>query len=479
MKTLHLTLAAIFAITSCVGVARAADWAQAAANPARTAHVSDEPQGKAKTIWVKRFGDEMMHNTNQPIIVGGVVFVGAANGAIHALDAASGNEKWSAKAAGPVISALASDGKLIFAASMDGALYAFDITNGQQKWVSKMSRRGFSTAPLLMDDNIYTGSRDGILYAVKAADGAKLWNKDTGAPIDQSAAGAEGKIVFVNKAMQAYCLKADSGDTIWQKDVIGSSVRDYWPVIYKGKVLIRTRQAGPRDLSGGMNELQNSLFFPAKYADPKPEEIKFKAKTKEDIFKEQEWVQDYFEKNPKAHTWTVLNFSDGSEPYKVSIVAGCCNTGAIPPPAIAGDGNVYTPFPTSASRNGVINITRLGLGALNIETGLITEPLLCGGGEGVSDVIGVRTPFELTSDETVGLSSGGDLLVGIRGDTAPGGINVRTRQTVKMEVPPRPRSQDSQPGANIVAISGKYLAYVKNSELICLAADSFKEATGN
>lgn len=68
---------------------------------------------------------------------------------------------------------------------------------------------------------------------------------------------------------------------------------------------------------------------------------------------------------------------------------------------------------------------RLGIGHFNIETGKIDQPLLCGGGEGVAKTIGTQAPFELTSDETVALSSGENLLIGIRCDTVPACINAK------------------------------------------------------
>lgn len=478
-QTLYITISICIFLTTAQP-AHSEDWPQAAANAARTAHVSDQPEGPIETIWVKRWGDEVMHNTNQPIIVGGVVYLGTANAVVHAVDAATGKDLWKVKVGGPLIHALASDGERIFAAAMDGTVYALAADSGSQVWSSKLSRRGFCAALLLMEDNLYCGNRDGVMYAVSSKSGRKLWERNTGAPIEHTAAGAQGRVVFVDKAMTVWCLDADSGDVVWKaEDIPGSSVRDYWPVIHKGKVIIRTREGATRELSGHMSELQRSLFFPASYGAINPQLIKFKAKTIDDILKEQQWFVSYFEKNPKAHTFAVLNLSDGTEPYKASVVAGCCNTGAIPPPALAGDGRLYTPFPTSAAHRGIINITRLGVGHFNIETGRIDKPLLCAGGDGVSDVIGVRTPFEVTSDETVCLSSGGDILFGIRGDMDPGGINVISRERVRISVPPRPRAQDMQPGGNVVAVSGRYLAYVKNSEVICLAAKSYKAKNNN
>jgi len=472
MRRLVYAVVVLAILTGSASQILAEDWSQAAANPARTAHVSDQPGSPIKMIWAKRIGDEILRNTNQPIIIDNVIYIGSENGVVHAVRPEDGKELWSTELGGAVMHCLAGNDERIFAAAMDGCIYALDRDSGRIEWKSELSRRGFSVGLLLMDDKLFAGNRNGIFYAVSAKKGRELWSVTTGAPIEQTAAGSNGKVVFTNKAMDVWCLEAEKGDQLWKKKIIGSSVRDYWPVIFRDKVLIRTRQAGPRDMSGNCNELQNRYFFPARYGEIKEEEIKFKADTKEDILKEQNYFVSYFEKNPMAHTFAALRLSDGSKAYTPSVVAGCCNTGAIPPPAAAGDGRLYTPFPTSAAHRGIINITRLGLGHFNIETGKIDEPLICGGGEGVAEVIGTSTPFELTSDETVCLSSGGNVLVGIRAGCEPGAINVETRKRIPVQnMRILPRSDDMLPSGNVIAISGKYLAFVKNEHLVCLKSN--------
>lgn len=465
-----LRIASIVFLISRALPATAADWAQAAANAARTAHDPQGPRPPFKLAWVKHWKGEFPTNANQPIIAGGVVYVGTNNGFIHAVDAETGKDLWTAEVGAPICHALACDGRYVYAAALDGAIHAFGRRSGKKEWTAKLSRRGFSAAPLLMDGAICTGNRDGVFYAVKAGTGELLWRTDTGDPIVQTAAGAEGKIVFVNEGMRGFCLDAKSGRVLWKSDPLpGRTVRDYWPVIHKGKVVIRAAQAGPRELTGNPNLLQKRLFWPVIWGKNPPPgaEIRFLAGSVDDILREQDIFVDFFKEHPEVSTFFVLNLSDGKQPYVASIVTGCRNTGVPPPPAVAGDGNMYTVFRTSAANRGLIDITPCGIGRFNIETGKLDRPVL-GGQQNVGKVVGAGGPCELTSDETVTLSSGGKLLFGLRTDGGGGAIDVVTRQRHGLPCPRVAFSSDIQSTGNVVAVSGKYIAHIKFCHVVCI-----------
>ncbi len=470
MAAPRATLALALGLCCAAGQCSAANWPQAAANPARTCHVADQPNGPYRVAWVKGWGSEVIANTCQPILYNGALFVGTANGTIHALELASGRELWTAELGAPIIHALACDEAHVYAAALNGAVYGLERATGRTVWRAKLSRRGFCAAPLLMDGRLYIGNRDGAFYALRASDGKLLWRADTGAPIFHTAAGAEGRVVFVNEAMHAFCLDASSGKVLWRVGPLpGRSVRDYWPVIFRGRVIVRTAQAGPRELAGCLNALQEQLFWPVVYPgqEAKGLVVRFKARSVADILREQEIFARFFREHPYARTFLVLNLADGSEPYVASVVTGCRMTGVPPPPVLAGDGNLYTTFRTSAAYRGLIDITDCGLGRFDINTGKIAQPLICGQKD-VGQVIGTSTPFELTSDETVTLSSGGNLIFGFRCDQNGGAIDVTTKR--KWTLPPveLPFSSDMLPSGNILTVSDKYVCYVKFNHVICL-----------
>ena len=60
-----------------------------------------------------------------PITANGIVYIGARNGKIHAIDIASKTEVWSYQVGGPVNAAPAISEGILYAASTDGSIYAF------------------------------------------------------------------------------------------------------------------------------------------------------------------------------------------------------------------------------------------------------------------------------------------------------------------------------------------------------------------
>jgi len=462
-----------------VSQSSAADWLQAAGDAARTGHSPDEPRPPYRLLWNKTWKGEVFTNTNQPIIVSGVLYVASNNGVVHALKAATGKELWTADVDGPVTHALASDGKRIFAATLAGTVHALGAADGKEHWKAKVSRRGFSAAPLLMEPagrdgeaRLFIGNRDGAFYAISAETGAVLWRLDTGAPIRQTAAGADGKIVFVNDAMVAFCADTATGEALWKTEIPGGSVRDYWPVIHTGRVIIRTAEAGARELLHMPETLQKRFFWPAGKGGKGP----FKARTEADVVgREQDMLVQYFKEFPFVRTFIVLNLADGREPYTAGVYGGCSNTGTYAPPVVAGDGNVYCMSRTSAADRGFINITHLYLGRFDVKTGRMTRPILCGWRDVGQTLFGIKGPlfktssWKMISDETVALSSGGNLVFGMRNEGGAGAVDVRTKRHWPLPGFSSNYRTDMQSSANVLSISGKYIAYTASlRNVICI-----------
>ena len=62
---------------------------------------------------------------------GNSVFVGASEGLVMRLDAASGSEIWRAPVSGEVLSAPQGDGRYVVAQTYDGKLMGFDYETGE------------------------------------------------------------------------------------------------------------------------------------------------------------------------------------------------------------------------------------------------------------------------------------------------------------------------------------------------------------
>jgi outer membrane protein assembly factor BamB len=157
---------------------------------------------------------------------------------MHALDAATGKEKWKFKSSMPIASSPAiADGMLYFVSGR-GALAALDLATGQPKWVfaTEYERKfeaknlhGYQPAtqtipdawdiwissPAVVNGKVYFGSGDGNVYAVDGAKGVVLWKFATGGVVHASPAVANGMVYVGSWDSRMYGLDAETGAEKW------------------------------------------------------------------------------------------------------------------------------------------------------------------------------------------------------------------------------------------------------------------------
>ena len=88
----------------------------------------------------------------------GVVYFGGDNGFVYALDAGSGEERWSEPVHGRVIGALTLTAETVLVGSYDTHLYALDKRTGERRW--RVRNNGYVTsAPVPHEGRIYYSER--------------------------------------------------------------------------------------------------------------------------------------------------------------------------------------------------------------------------------------------------------------------------------------------------------------------------------
>lgn len=467
--------------------ARADDWPQLGQNPSKNHHSPDEPQGpyglpegrQTRPNFVKSWKDQVLWPTHQPIIVQGVVYVGTQSGHVHAVDCESGEQLWTGRVDAIIVSSLAGDRDRIYVFCLDGNVFALERSTGEVAWNTRCDRRGFSAAPLLIDDHLYCGNRAGIFYSIRCEDGRPEWEFAADAPIQTPAAGTTDRIVFVDESLHVHCLSPADGKPVWSHSprLAGGFVAPWWPVIHRGRVVIRTQVAGPMNVSHAPWLLQHRMT-------PGASSIA-------QMIAEQRHVRSYFQEYPATQTFHVLNLADGSTAYIPGIFAECANTGVTPPPTMAGDGRLYTVFRTTAGpgsdhviggkNDGIINISRAAVGHFNIDTGLLDAPIVARHASVVgfdpqapdNDIATIPVaPWEITTDETVSLSSGGNLIFGIRNDAIGGIVSLDGKTVAQLPNANLPRAHDMQNPPQHYVISGRYICLVKFNTLFIIQGES-------
>ncbi|MFQ5807790.1 MAG: PQQ-binding-like beta-propeller repeat protein, partial [Phycisphaerae bacterium] len=147
--------------------------------------------GVAASALPDEFHVRWKYETPEPIsstaaIVAGVVYVGSDEGALYALDLASGRLKWRHQN-GEVIesSPAVIDGMVIFGDDA-GVLHACDANTGAVRWTFQTEGRIISSVNCVApassrwsDERIIFGSYDGALYCLRAENGKQIWKYET------------------------------------------------------------------------------------------------------------------------------------------------------------------------------------------------------------------------------------------------------------------------------------------------------------
>lgn len=133
---------------------------------------------------------------SDPVIAGDLVVVGsdaAEGGGVHALERATGQQRWMYPAGRGVFSPITAAGPLAYAVSSEGRLLALDVTSGELRWSFPIDVRGWLAATVA-DGRVFVGARGGVLYALNSESGRVEWRIDIGAPITTSAVLAGGSV---------------------------------------------------------------------------------------------------------------------------------------------------------------------------------------------------------------------------------------------------------------------------------------------
>lgn len=150
----------------------------------------------------------------------------SGNQLIQALDASSGEVKWSKDGFdGRVYGALSLvSGTLYF--TTDQYLYALDAANGNVRW---RFSAGSTASPAVLNNVVYFGSNDGKIYAVNTSNGSKKWDLQVAAPISASVI-IHNNVLFVGTNAPAsgggtfYAVNISDGSIKWQRGTYGGSM---------------------------------------------------------------------------------------------------------------------------------------------------------------------------------------------------------------------------------------------------------------
>ncbi len=104
---------------------------------------------------------------------------------------------------------------VLYIGALDGTVYALNASTGAKLWSYKTGGR-VDSSPAVANGVVYVGSYDYNLYALNASTGAKLWTYHTGWLVDDSPSVANGVVYFGGGDGYVYALNARSRGLLWR-----------------------------------------------------------------------------------------------------------------------------------------------------------------------------------------------------------------------------------------------------------------------
>lgn len=185
----------------------------------------------------------------------GIVFFGANDGKMHAINLKTGTEIWSYATQGIFEHApVEADGMLLFTTD-ENRVYAVDARSGKWHWqYDRPAPEGFTIrgyAGVLADRGVvYTGFSDGRIVALKASTGDVVWTralvgeKKRFVDVDATPVLAGGLLITASFSMGVVAMDADNGSIRWSyksegaSSVAASNGRIYFSVPTMGLVCL-------------------------------------------------------------------------------------------------------------------------------------------------------------------------------------------------------------------------------------------------
>jgi len=157
-------------------------------------------------------------------VAGYTVYIGSGDKNFYAVDTKTGREKWRFETKDIIRSTPAVAGGTVFFGSGDHNVYALDAKTGTLKWKVDTFREVVSS-PLVVDGTVYIGSRSSNLYALDAATGQTKWKFFYWTSFVDSSTTMRDGILYVGSSdyQKLFAIKAADGKKVWDFDTEGSS----------------------------------------------------------------------------------------------------------------------------------------------------------------------------------------------------------------------------------------------------------------
>lgn len=196
----------------------------------------DKVEGGIGTVWRFQCEDEVR---SSPVIHRGVLYVGAYDNNLYAINTNDGSFKWKYPTDEGISSspAIAEAENLVLFGSLDHMLYAVDSRMGQLSWTLQ-TQGPVQSSPRVAHGHVFFGSDDGNLYAVRLSNGRVQWKWAGASPI-RSRPLVTGELIVVGMESGEVVGVDLSGQMAWRfktKRAVTSSPIEHEGLVFFGSL---------------------------------------------------------------------------------------------------------------------------------------------------------------------------------------------------------------------------------------------------
>jgi eukaryotic-like serine/threonine-protein kinase len=185
-------------------------------------------------IWTYKTDDYI--NGTPAVIDGRLVAFGGCDKVIHVINLADGKLVNEIVTDAQITNSVATIGTTIYSGNHANQLVAAEADAEKLAWIYQASDFPFFTAPAVDDRNVYIGSRDKSLHAIKRADGTRAWTFKTGGRVESSPLAFDDGVVFGSSDGRLYAANPADGTELWRLD-LGEDLTAA-PVYARGRLII-------------------------------------------------------------------------------------------------------------------------------------------------------------------------------------------------------------------------------------------------
>ncbi len=196
------------------------------------APVGVQAEGGSRLLWSFDCEEEVRAT---PLVYNGIVYVGAYDNNLYAIDAQVGKFLWKFPTQRGICSTACAWERIIIFGSEDGHVYAVDAQTSKVHWTARTAGP-VRASPRLFVGTLYIGSDDQQVYALDPRRGDQVWSYRTWGPVRSSAAQGEGNLYVGSSDGHIYALELRHGELQWKARTNHAVVSS--PIAHEGMVYV-------------------------------------------------------------------------------------------------------------------------------------------------------------------------------------------------------------------------------------------------